>query len=529
MLCTAFTPGIPTTLAQQPGWSPEPFRPATAAAVQPTSTAPKISTSTSSRAQDSLVQRWRKVDATSRDTNAARPYTQAIEPAASPVSTANHTRTTNAIEPRLPTDVGVVDQGVVQASHQASHNAEVPRTESAESEQVAAPRLNLLPPAPRHDTDHDAEPVRVASRTQPKGSVSSQPVTPAQWSQRSGGEPDPAPKRLRTPPTGNRSLLAQSQPPADSDNLPPANLPPANLPPPSLPPMGNEPKTSELPGVESMQDALQDAVPNVPNPFPASPSTQRSPSDREATPRSPAFGRDRDPPPSLPSLSQRSSLNCDEVRTFANQLDIKSVRVDSSPSFVARENASENTKENFVARAPSRNWFSLDGQKVAEGQLVDLTLGSVVIETTDGSRTSYLLRELSDPDQVYVAESWGIPVTCSLGDQEISSRLFADTTLTWKATGACHKPLYFEEVQLERYGHEWGPVVQPALSTITFFGNLAVLPYKMGIHPPNECQYPLGYYRPGECAPWTCGPVPISLRGALVQAGFVTGTAWALP
>lgn len=217
------------------------------------------------------------------------------------------------------------------------------------------------------------------------------------------------------------------------------------------------------------------------------------------------------------------------MRTFANQLDIKSVRVDSSPSFVARENASENTKENFVARAPSRNWFSLDGQKVAEGQLVDLTLGSVVIETTDGSRTSYLLRELSDPDQVYVAESWGIPVTCSLGDQEISSRLFADTTLTWKATGACHKPLYFEEVQLERYGHEWGPVVQPALSTITFFGNLAVLPYKMGIHPPNECQYPLGYYRPGECAPWTCGPVPISLRGALVQAGFVTGTAWALP
>jgi len=45
----------------------------------------------------------------------------------------------------------------------------------------------------------------------------------------------------------------------------------------------------------------------------------------------------------------------------------------------------------------------------------------------------------------------------------------------------------------------------------------------------NECQYALGHYRPGNCAPWTVGPVPISLRGALLQAKVVTGAVLILP
>ena len=52
-----------------------------------------------------------------------------------------------------------------------------------------------------------------------------------------------------------------------------------------------------------------------------------------------------------------------------------------------------------------------------------------------------------------------------------------------------------------------------------------MLPYKMGMEPPWECVYPLGTYRPGSCAPYTIGPVPISVRGIATQAvgtlGFV--------
>ena len=73
-------------------------------------------------------------------------------------------------------------------------------------------------------------------------------------------------------------------------------------------------------------------------------------------------------------------------------------------------------------------------------------------------------------------------------------------------------------MQLERYGHTRGPIVQPMVSGAHFFVNVALLPYKMGINPPNECQYPLGYYRPGSCAPWMLQPFPLSGRGAATAA-----------
>ncbi len=273
------------------------------------------------------------------------------------------------------------------------------------------------------------------------------------------------------------------------------------------------------------------------NPFPGTKTQKQagdesSPSD-SIEPPSMNSRRDLDAAPSPPRRLDRSVVDCDSVRLLAKESDITKIRIDSSPSFVEgyknKDRSAANTKEGFIAGAPIRPWLSYEGQVVAEGKLVDLKLGSVILERADGTRTSYLLHKLSDADQVYVSEKWGLPVTCSIDDRSFPSRDFVDTTVTWKASGACHKPLYFEDVQLERYGHEWGPVVQPVLSTAHFFGDVLVLPYKMGIHPMNECQYSLGYYRPGSCAPWTIGPVPISLRGALLQAKVVTGAALILP
>ena len=242
--------------------------------------------------------------------------------------------------------------------------------------------------------------------------------------------------------------------------------------------------------------------------------------------------RDPAPAPPLTRRVDRSVIDCDAIRSLLkSESDITKIRVDSSPGFVEgyKNTSAANTKEGFVANAKSRSWLNYDGQVVAEGKMVDLALGSVVIEQTNGARISYLLHKLSDADQIYVSEKWGLPVTCAIDDRSFPRRDFTDTTVTWKASGACHKPLYFEDVQLERYGHEWGPFAQPVISTAHFFGDVIVLPYKMGIHPPNECQYSLGFYRPGSCAPWTVGPVPISLRGALMQAKVVTGAALVLP
>jgi len=122
-----------------------------------------------------------------------------------------------------------------------------------------------------------------------------------------------------------------------------------------------------------------------------------------------------------------------------------------------------------------------------------------------------------------------LPLECPVGEGAFEPRLWASTTFTWKASGLCHKPLYFEDMHLERYGHSWGPYLQPFISAGHFFATIPVLPYKMGLYPPTECMYTLGYYRPGSCAPYLLDPIPISVRAGLAEAGAWTGLVYAFP
>ena len=82
---------------------------------------------------------------------------------------------------------------------------------------------------------------------------------------------------------------------------------------------------------------------------------------------------------------------------------------------------------------------------------------------------------------------------------------------------------------MERYGHNLGPILQPFASGAHFFLTVPILPYKMGLEPPDECIYTLGYYRPGSCAPWILDPLPLSVRAALAQGGVWTGMAFLIP
>ncbi len=62
-----------------------------------------------------------------------------------------------------------------------------------------------------------------------------------------------------------------------------------------------------------------------------------------------------------------------------------------------------------------------------------------------------------------------------------------------------HKPLYFEQPNLERYGQGTYRCIQPAASSIHFFGTIPLLPYKMLKQSPCENLYTLGNQRPGNC------------------------------
>jgi hypothetical protein len=126
------------------------------------------------------------------------------------------------------------------------------------------------------------------------------------------------------------------------------------------------------------------------------------------------------------------------------------------------------------------------------------------------------------------------PISCDIETHQIPLNSYhlgqqEPLNFAWTASGLCHKPLYFRELQAERYGHSIGYVSQPFLSAAHFFCNAAILPYKMGMRPPQECVYALGHYWPGDPAPRYVPAVPISIRGGLMQAGAVLGAVYVLP
>ncbi len=98
----------------------------------------------------------------------------------------------------------------------------------------------------------------------------------------------------------------------------------------------------------------------------------------------------------------------------------------------------------------------------------------------------------------------------------------------WKSPDLCYGPLYFEEVNLERFGGRF-PIMQPAISAVHFVGNTIRLPYSMGLQSPHHCYYSAGYGRPGNQYCYQCERPVWSLKAGTFQALLVTGLVFGLP
>ena len=210
-------------------------------------------------------------------------------------------------------------------------------------------------------------------------------------------------------------------------------------------------------------------------------------------------------------------LDCARMRQQLENTSLRDISLNITPHF------QPNTREARPKSSESRVWKDSQGRDLVTGTLVDYRFNRVLIKSADGQTIEVATDRLGEKDLCYLAAAWKIPAECTLDTSLQYSRDWAPLTMTWKASALCHKPLYFEQIQLERYGHTSGPWSQPFLSGGHFILNIAALPYKMGINPMNECQYALGYYRPGSCAPWLLSPIPLSLRGAAAEAGAIFG------
>jgi len=139
------------------------------------------------------------------------------------------------------------------------------------------------------------------------------------------------------------------------------------------------------------------------------------------------------------------------------------------------------------------------------------------------------LSDISLDIEVRARKGFEVPHDCEASDAAFEARHWECTDFAWTASGLCHKPLYFEERHLERYGHATGPYTQPLLSGAHFYGSVLMLPWNMGLKLPNECVYALGHYEPGDCSPYMIPALPITARAALFQAGAAAGLIYLLP
>ncbi len=231
-------------------------------------------------------------------------------------------------------------------------------------------------------------------------------------------------------------------------------------------------------------------------------------------------------------MGQPIGISCSDFRERIAFQTIDKISLDISPPYRPDEmeqSRYEELKADFDEKQSIRQWRNIDGTPMASGRLRDLAYEKAIVETDFGTEEELPINQLSEADLAYISENWGLPKECLIAQDAYVPRNWTSMTMTYKASNLCHTPLYFEDVNLERYGHTHGPVLEPIVQTAHFFGNIAVLPYKMGVHAPNECTYSLGYYRPGNCAPWITPPIPISLRGALYQTAAVTGAFWLVP
>ncbi len=93
----------------------------------------------------------------------------------------------------------------------------------------------------------------------------------------------------------------------------------------------------------------------------------------------------------------------------------------------------------------------------------------------------------------------------------------------------CYQPLYFQELNAERYGRSWG-ILQPAVSVANFYGRIPLLPYMAVSRPARRCTYHAHWSLPGyRTARREPHPLVISPAGGAAQTAALFGVILLIP
>lgn len=104
-----------------------------------------------------------------------------------------------------------------------------------------------------------------------------------------------------------------------------------------------------------------------------------------------------------------------------------------------------------------------------------------------------------------------------------------DTMAGWTAAELYTNPLYFEQINFERYETSAPAWTRPVVSYAQFLGTIPVLPYKLGANGPRNRIYTVGHYPYGQVPPSHSHWGKPSKRGALLQGIATTGLIFFIP
>lgn len=133
------------------------------------------------------------------------------------------------------------------------------------------------------------------------------------------------------------------------------------------------------------------------------------------------------------------------------------------------------------------------------------------------------LRKSSGKTALEFPDSENMRITSSM-----KPRNFQQTVTSKQPSYVVYQPLYFQQINHERYGWEFG-VFQPIVSTGQFYGDVLLFPYKFAANPPWWCDTNAGYALPGDPVPLRFLTTPFSWRGVIGEAGVAVGGAALFP
>ncbi|MFC1758128.1 hypothetical protein ACFL2H_05085 [Planctomycetota bacterium] len=224
------------------------------------------------------------------------------------------------------------------------------------------------------------------------------------------------------------------------------------------------------------------------------------------------------------------------IRRFANLLLIASLALLASTNSGAEEYVYLQG-EGAVPPEPFADDLNFDAEDL-EGRLDGEAGDQAGSGNTDCPSIDKLLGEIKPAASMSasIISTADRPADCSEGlflpARPGIARSTSITQFHWQAPNFFHRPLYFDDTPLERYGQSIKYTrLQPIVSGAKFFGTFAILPYKMGIDRIGDCVSPLGYYRPGSCAPCVRERIipAFEADAALLEAGTALALILVLP